>query len=94
MFISSIIGKYPSSLASVGCPFLIIVMGLPSSPVLDQLLPYNILLVLAVLPSLTLFPHLPSVITSPANANRGCILDLSIKVPPTSGELYSYCISF
>ena len=71
----------------MGCPFLIIVIGLPSSPVLDQLLPYKILSVLAVLPSLTLFPHLPSVIISPANDNKGCILDLSIKVPPISGEL-------
>ena len=87
MFISSIIGKYPSSLASVGWPFLIIVMGLPFSPVLDQLLPYRILSVFAVLPNLILLPHRPSEIISPANDNKGWIFDLSTKVPPTKGEL-------
>ena len=38
LFISSIMGVKPVSLESVGCPFLIIVIGLPLLPLLDQLL--------------------------------------------------------
>ena len=79
MFISSTSGIYPSELPDIGCPFLSMEIGLPFSPVSDQLFCFPP--VLEVFPNLILLPNLPSNILSPANGKIGWIFAYSENVP-------------
>ena len=79
--IFSTTGTQPSSDEFGFWPFLIIVIGLPFSPLLDQLFKgINGVCGFAVPPNLILFPNLPSYIISPANGSNGWILLCSLNV--------------